>query len=86
MLIVGGPTADCPNGESGWDPYADNGMGHRGLTAFLEQTWNNVMPEHPYWNAVFDPYLHGVAVARLTAYVQRTPGSTYRGQWSCWPR
>ena len=36
----------------------------------------------PYFDGVFDPYLHGVAVARLANYVETTPGSTYAGQWS----
>lgn len=70
--------------ESKGDPRADNGAGHRGLTQFSRGTWTSMMPEYPYDPHVFDPYLHGVAVARLIAYVQRTPGSTYRGQWSCW--
>lgn len=74
--------------ESGWDPQADNGVGHRGLTQFSQATWESMMPEYPYFDSVFDPYLHGIAVARLANYVERTPGSTYVSQWStmarCW--
>ena len=66
--------------ESGWNPRADNGL-HRGLTQFSQATWEAMM-EEPYFDGVFDPYLHGVAVARLANYVETTPGSTYAGQWS----
>ena len=70
--------------ESGWNPQADNGVGHRGLTQFSKATWDAMMPEYPYFDNVFDPYLHGMAAARLVLYVLRTPGSTFQGQWSTW--
>lgn len=78
--------------ESGFDPFADNEAGHRGLTQFAESTWDAMMTsgrfyppiDAPYFNSVFDPYLHGIAAARLERYVENTPGSTFYGQWSSW--
>lgn len=69
--------------ESGGNPNADNHSGHRGLTQFSESTWENLM-DVPYFPNVFDPYQHGRAAARLVLYILRTPGSTFRGQWSTW--
>lgn len=78
--------------ESGWDPENDNGGGHRGLTQFSQGTWESMMTsgrffpalDAPYIPSVFDPFLHGIAAARLALYVEETPGSTYLGQWSTW--
>lgn len=78
--------------ESGWIPTNKNveddsepAIGHRGLTAFSEATWQAMMrADVPYLPYVYDPYWHGMAAARLVHYVEVTPGSTFVGQWSTW--
>jgi hypothetical protein len=77
--------------ESAWDPDADSQTGYRGLTQFSHATWDEVMLSSefgppisaPYIPAVYDPYLHGIAAARLllTSLARNTP-LTYA--WSTW--